>query len=117
MGKIYTSYFGNYKNFPEGSLVIGVVRHPPNESVLNFEQLAPSVELLRQYKNKQIDEFVFKIVYLTELADRGLNSKAIKEVLLDVAKDKDVILCCYEKPEDYCHRHILAKWLGDIEEL
>ena len=117
MGKIYTSYFGNYKNFPEGSLVIGVVRHPPNESVLNFEQLAPSVELLRQYKNKQVDEFIFEIVYLTELADRGLNSRAIKEVLLDVAKDKDVILCCYEKPEDFCHRHILAKWLGDIEEL
>lgn len=25
----------------------------------------------------------------------------------------DVALCCYEKPGDFCHRHILAKWITD----
>lgn len=26
------------------------------------------------------------------------------------AYNKDILLCCYEKPEDFCHRHILAEW-------
>ena len=26
---------------------------------------------------------------------------------------KDVALCCYEKPGDFCHRHILAKWITE----
>lgn len=43
---IYTSYFGNYKNFPEDSYVIGVARHPPPD-VENWVNLAPSAELLQ----------------------------------------------------------------------
>ena len=26
---------------------------------------------------------------------------------------KDDALCCYEKPGDFCHRHILAKWITE----
>ena len=24
---------------------------------------------------------------------------------------KDVVLLCYEKPPQFCHRHLVAKWL------
>jgi hypothetical protein len=26
-------------------------------------------------------------------------------------KGKDIALVCYEKPEDFCHRHLVAEWL------
>ena len=26
---------------------------------------------------------------------------------------QDVALCCYEKPEEFCHRHILADWIKE----
>ena len=26
--------------------------------------------------------------------------------------DKDVALVCYEKPSDFCHRHLVADWLN-----
>jgi uncharacterized protein (DUF488 family) len=35
-------------------------------------------------------------------------------VLLDLQKlagDKIPCLLCYEKPGDFCHRHIVAEWL------
>ena len=120
MARIYTSYFANWRNFPEGSLMIGVTRFPPTfwENGINIAALAPSEDLLRRYKNKQIDEYVFKTIYLTELADRGFNSKAVRNLLNAVSKNRDIVLCCYEKPEDFCHRHILAEWLGeDVKEL
>jgi len=37
---------------------------------------------------------------------------AVKEKIGD-----NVVLCCYEKPGDFCHRHILIKWLGEGQEL
>ena len=120
MNKIYTSYFANWRNFPEGSLKIGVTRFPPAywEDEINLAVLAPSEDLLRRYKNRQIDEYVFKTIYLTELADRGLASKTVRDLLMSVAKKRDIVLCCYEKPEEFCHRHILAEWLGeDVKEL
>ena len=112
MAHIYTSYFANSHNFPADTLTIGVTRFPPKDwKGINFIDLAPSEKLLRQYKNKEIDEYIFRILYLREL-----NSKFSNEEILATLKalsNKDIILCCYEKPTDFCHRHILAEWLGD----
>lgn len=120
MAHIYTSYFANWRNFPEGSLKIGVTRFPPAywKDEINIENLAPSVETLRQYQNKFLDEYIFKQLYVRELEDRGLQADGVRRILNDLAKDRDIVLCCYEKPEDFCHRHILAEWLGeDVKEL
>lgn len=113
---IYTCFFGNYRNFPEDSYIIGVARHSPQD-IEDWVNLAPSVKLLQQYKNKEIDEFIFKIKYLNELYI--LNKKEYIDYLRDLEKKyKNIILCCYEKKEDFCHRHILAEWLDlDIQEL
>ena len=111
--KIYTSYFGNWRNFPEGSLEIAVTRFPPKGVVLNLRALAPSEDLLRQWKNKEIDEFVFKHKYITELEDRGLTPNGVKELFAGITEKRDIILCCYERPDEFCHRHILAEWLDD----
>ena len=120
MGKIYTSYFANWRNFPEGSLKLGITRFPPDywKDEVNIAALAPSVNLLRQYKDKFLDEYIFKQIYMRELEDRGLTPSGVRQILNDLAKDRDVILCCYERPEEFCHRHILAEWLGeDVKEL
>lgn len=60
---------------------------------------------------------MFKHKYITELEDRGLTPNGVKELLRTITSHRDIVLCCYEKPGDFCHRHILAEWLGDVEEL
>ena len=56
---IYTSYFSNWRNFPEGSYAVGIARFVPQWwRGPNLIALAPSEDLLRQFKNKEIDEFV-----------------------------------------------------------
>ena len=113
---IYTSYFANWRNFPEGSYAVGVVRFTPEWwRGPNLIMLAPSEDLLRQFKNKEIDEFIFKQKYLRELDERNLKADDVKIILNSI--HRDIILCCYETPEEFCHRHILAEWLGGVKEL
>lgn len=61
---------------------------------------------------------MFAVEYRNQLNDRGLTPYVVRTILEAVAKDRDIVLCCYEKPDEFCHRHILAEWLGkDVEEL
>lgn len=117
--KIYTSYFANWRHFPGEAVAVGVTRFKPDYwQGANLESLAPSEGLLRDYRNKNVDEYVFKMRYLGELRERGLTPEFVRNELYQYSKGFDVVLCCYEKPKDFCHRHILAEWLGtDIEEL
>ena len=56
---------------------------------------------------------MFSIKYKEEIG----NKEDIIKVLEQIANGKDIILCCYEKPGDFCHRHILNDILGGDGEL
>lgn len=116
--KIYTSYFANWRHFPKDAVPIGITRFKPKSwNGINLVSLAPSDKLLRQYKNKYVDELMFKMMYYQELKERRLTPEFVRETLETAVGNKDVILCCYEKKGDFCHRHLLAEWLGGGEEL
>ena len=113
---IYTSYFANYRNFPQGAQVIGVTRKPP-AGIINWYQLAPSQQLLNEYKYGNLSEQEYSQRYLNELAQ--LNQEEIVNRLLELEKQfTNIVLCCYEKRGKFCHRNILAQWLNiNIKEL
>lgn len=78
----------------------------------NWKGLAPSAKLLQQYKDKQINEANFKTTYLNELENKyGERKQDMVNYLKDISQEQDVILCCYEKTGNFCHRYILADWL------
>lgn len=115
---IYTSYFANWRKFPPGAKVIGITRYPPNNfKGLNWNELAPSQKLLNEWKTKSMNEKEFYWQYLRELINK--DKSTIKGELRQLDKQAgNVVLCCYEKKGDFCHRHILAEWLDmGIEEL
>lgn len=57
--------------------------------------------------------------YIKCFKEQVLNSLEPSEVVMELKHlcdksmytDIDIALVCYEKPEDFCHRHIVAKWL------
>lgn len=107
MTLIKTSYFGNWRNFPKDYTQISVAQYsPPAWSGDIFKELAPSVELLYKWKQNKITEKEYKNIYLAEL-----NSKFMPEEVLEKLPEKSLLLC-YEKAGSFCHRHILADWLG-----
>ena len=83
---------------------------------------APNAALLQDYKDGNIDEYIFKQRYLAQLEKDANLRERVKNLLNGLMQqfNADLILCCYEKNGDFCHRHILAEWLKpefDITEL
>lgn len=115
--KIYTSYFANYRKFNSNTISIGITRFPPKWwKGKNLKELAPSEKLLRNYRNGLISEEEFAIQYKNELWNAGLTPGIVKKGLEKIGQGHDIVLCCYEKPEDFCHRKVLADWLSDVVE-
>lgn len=101
---IYTSYFSSRKyNINDGVSIARYVKFWKGET---YYPLFPSQNLLSDYKNGLIDEKEYERRYVSETLSK-LNPKKVYEDL-----DGKVLLC-YEKTSDFCHRHIVAKWLND----
>ncbi len=117
---IYTSYFGNYRNFPANSIAVSITRFPPkNWKGLELKSVAPTADKLMKLKNNEIDETVFGWQYLAQL-NKDENLRPRVQALLRHLDETygNVILCCYETTNDFCHRHLLADWLNiNIKEL
>lgn len=114
IGKIYTSYFAKLK---QGKGVkISIARFNPkwlkrNDFSIWMFDLAPSEDLLFDYKNGlSWDEY--KKRYTIEIKSSKVAIEDMKKIVAIIKNGFDVTLYCYEKPEDNCHRHLLAEFFG-----
>lgn len=110
---IYTSYFANIIKLDKSKyLPVGITRYPPKWFIgHNIEMVAPSMELLLKWKNREIDKDTYKIWYVNNLESN--KEQIIKYFsLLNRPCSKNIVLCCYEKSDDFCHRHIFREWLN-----
>ena len=107
--KIYTSYFGNSKKLQQAGIkVIGIALYPPRWfNGISLKQVSPTKSILFA-KDQTQEEYIRR--YKSEV----LAQQDIRQFLRTVehaSGGQDVALCCYEKPGDFCHRHILAEWI------
>lgn len=108
---IYTSYFAKWKEPVDSDFVLmATTYYKPGwfEGEWFFE-VAPDKKLVEMYKKGLISSIQYANDYL-----KALESK--KELILTKIKKfnphKNYILLCFESPEKFCHRHILASWLN-----
>lgn len=106
---IYTSYFSSHKYHPDAG--ISISRWNSFWKWATFKDLAPSERLLTWWKSlpKAIQDLpesrqYYEQVYTEETLNR-LNPAEVAEIL------DGMVLLCFEKSTDFCHRHIVAKWL------
>lgn len=105
--KIYTSYFGNSRALAkDGIMEISIARYSPKWfNGPRYTTVAPTGYMLSGACSH--DE------YLRRYDDilRHLNPQEVISSIETIARGRDVALCCYEKPGDFCHRHLLSEWL------
>ena len=89
---------------------LSVMRFPKGDYDEDYRELAPSINLLMDYKKNKIDWPEYEKRYSEEM-----NSKKhlIKE-LADRAKKNTLTLLCFEKTDEKCHRRLLK---GMIEKI
>lgn len=114
---IYTSYYARAKSFPNLVHIRISTSCPkwyPYETKC-LPELYPGFDLVNGIKTGEITEAEYECRYKEKLAK--LDKYAVRKKIEDLAGDKDTVLLCYEKDGDFCHRHLVADWLGNIREM
>ena len=112
---IYTSYFAKTNCLPKNMIPISICAVPPTwYKGLQYKNLAPSYYMLMAYKEKHDSN-----KYIRDYNDQILDKLDVNGVVNDLNSligfdnSKDIVLLCYERPSDFCHRHIVSNWLND----
>jgi hypothetical protein len=101
---IYTSYFANWRKFPEGFKTLSIALYPPPRFGSVIVELMPTLSLLSRAKAKEISEAEYILEYNEQLANLSPHKIA--------QRCESSILLCYEKSKDFCHRHLVRAWFN-----
>lgn len=109
--KVYTSYFANSKKLASAGIkVIGIALYPPKWFYgMSLKSVAPTASILYA-KNQTQEQYTER--YKREVLSR-VDAQKFMADLRSMGQGQDIALCCFEKPGDFCHRHILAEWLSE----
>lgn len=106
--EVFTSYFGMKAKLEEaGILPVSIALWKPRwYEGLEYKKIAPKAFMLKgEYSQDEYIMFYQRFI---------LDKLKVDEVLEDLERlgdGKDIALLCYEKPGDFCHRHLFAEWL------
>ncbi len=106
--RIYTSYFGKIKKLRERNIEpVSISRWKPKfyEGKMMLS-VAPTPYMLSESCSRE--EYIR--LYKKILENRGAGN--IFQEIKSLSGGKDIALCCYETPEKFCHRHLLADFLN-----
>lgn len=109
---IYTSYFAKLKSLPPDVMPISICGKAPDwYKGLQYKKLAPKYNFFMKWKENHDNDYYIKCFNKQVL--NKLSAHMIITELYALSNGKDVALICYEKPSDFCHRHLVANWLNE----
>ena len=104
--KIYTSYFGNHRNYRQCGIPISIAYYYPSDyNYKKFKNFVSSKEILYLSWEK------FTPIYQKILS--RLNPDIILAKLEKLSRGQDIVLLCWEKDPSHCHRTLVADWLQE----
>lgn len=122
---IYTSYFAKLKSLPDNIIPISICGKAPDwYKGLQYKKLAPKYDFFMKWKENHDNDYYIKC-FNEQVLDKLNAEQVVKELdnlLLnqtitidyngDLKEVPRIALICYEKPSDFCHRHLVADWLN-----
>lgn len=112
---IYTSYFAKLKSLPDNIIPISICGKAPDwYKGLQYKKLAPKYDFFIKWKNNHDNDYYTKC-----FKEQVLDKLEVAKVILDfsqimlVHNTSNICLICYEKPNDFCHRHLVRDWLNE----
>jgi len=98
-----TSYF--FKNGSDENVVSIAGKSPAWYAGKQYKKLAPKYWFFKKYKD-DVDKG-FYIEHFKKEVLETLDPQKIYEEL-----GENAILLCWEKPGEFCHRHLVSEWLS-----
>ena len=117
MMKIYTTYFANLKKLPKDIVPIAICgKSPTGFKGAQYKKLAPKYDFFMKWKENHDNEYYIQC--FNEQVLSVLDAKLVIDDLKRISGIENngksgIAMVCYERPEDFCHRHLVAKWLNE----
>lgn len=109
---IYTTYFAKLKSLPKDIIPISICGKAPDwYKGIQYKKLAPKYDFFIRWKETHDNDYYIKC-FKEQVLDK-LNAWDVVSELVGPHSGIDIALVCYEKPADFCHRHLVAEWLRD----
>lgn len=112
---IYTTYFAKLKSLPEDIIPITICGWPPKGyEGLEYRKLAPKYDFFMQWKASGDNDYYIKC-FKEQVLDTLNPVQVVADLYSRAGKAPcscDIALVCYEKPTDFCHRHLVSAWLS-----
>lgn len=112
MIKVYTSYFSKLRVLSDTIKPIAICgKAPQGWGGLEYKKFAPKYSFFAEWKKTGDNDY-----YIEHFNDEVLSCLKAKDVMAELTRlsgGADVVLICYEKPDNFCHRHLVAKWLSE----
>lgn len=110
----YTTYFANVRNLPKDVVPISIAgKAPDGWNALQYKKLAPKLWFFKEWKESHDDESYVRN-YKREVLDK-LDADKVWRELKHMSHGAPFALVCYEKPGDFCHRHLVSDWMNRHE--
>lgn len=101
---IYTGYFAKETMYREAGLVPVSIARYPAKGYRGYKcpVLAPTGQMLHMHEARYVPMY-------NETILGKLDPVRLEEELRKLGEN--VVLLCFERPSDFCHRQLVAKWL------
>lgn len=107
---IYTTYFAKIRRLPKEIVPVAICAKTPDwYEGLTYKKLAPPLGVLMKYRQDK-DEQAYTKEYRRQILNL-LDADTVLRELSVLTGGRDFALVCYENPDKFCHRHLVANWL------
>lgn len=112
--KLFTSNFSSMRKLPKNFIPISIaISSPKWYDGRKLDLFMPPWSLVRDYKNGMIDERQYEEIYCNHLSIRENEINKFINYLKNT--DEILVFLCYEKSTDFCHRHLVSKYLSKYD--
>lgn len=108
---IYTGYWAKIKDYEQHNLTpVGISGWSPDGYTgKTYKKLAPKYTWWKEWHDNNLSEQW----YINKYKETVLQTLNPDVVAQDLQKMGDnVVLLCFETPDKFCHRHLVAEWLN-----
>ena len=109
---IYTGYWAKIDYYKSNGLVpVGISGWTPDGYTgKTYKRLAPKYSWWKEWHDNKLSEQWYIDKYYETVLD-VLNPTEVATQLQQISDN--VILLCFETPEKFCHRHLVARWIKE----
>ncbi|MBP5794425.1 MAG: hypothetical protein ACLRFM_03290 [Alphaproteobacteria bacterium] len=108
---IYTGYWAKIKEYEQQNLTpVGISGWSPDGYAgKTYKKLAPKYAWWKEWHDNNLSEQWYINKYFETVLNK-LNPRTVAQDLQQMGQN--VVLLCFETPDKFCHRHLVATWLN-----